>query len=504
MTFDFTQAKNNELTFSVDGKYYHSKYNPSTEAEKWVNQIQCDYLPKVIVILGAGLPYCINSIKEKFSNAIIVLIQYHQDIFSKVKSEYKNYFSKNIFQICVNNFSSVQNFSDYFFNSFGEELSNQILFLSWKTSENIFTNEYNFTISAIQNYLNKSKSLIATRRFFSKKWIANIIRFFNTAKNFYKIEKTKKEILIIASGPSLKKSIKKIKEYKKNFFLICVSSATKVLIENKIIPDLILTTDGGYWAKKHLQFLDNVDYDIPIMCTAESALPYNLLKKNKIIPLEYNDFTNKFFFDKTNLQTIKVNRNGTVSGTALEVAKQLTDKKIYFVGLDLQTTNSYQHSQPNILELNDSLTDNFFNTKENRICLRNINSTALSTYKDWFETLPNDYTKNVKRIFDNKMQYQKLGNIQTINWNEINFLNINEENLITKQTKDKNFDIKKIILDLLNNIENNLQWLSILSLGNILNYNKFNNNLFLEQAIKESKSFLNKQLSKLEQIKNDR
>ena len=496
MTIEFSQAKNNELTFSVDGKYYHSKYNPSAEAEKWISQIECNYIPKVIIILGAGIPYYLNSLKQKFSNSKILLIQYNEEIFDKVNFYYNNFFSKNFLQIKTNDFTSIQNLSEFFFNNFGEETSNQILFLSWKSSENIFINEYNFTLNAIQLYINKSKDLIATRRFFSKKWVSNIIRFFNLTKNFYKIEKIDSDILIIASGTSLNKSIKKIIENRDKFFIISVSSATKVLIYNNIIPDLILTTDGGYWAKKHLQFLENKNYDIPIMCTAESALPYKLLKNNKIIPLEYNDFTNKFFFDKTKLHTIKINRNGTVSGTALEIAKYLTEKNIYFIGLDLANTTGYQHSQPNILEINDSLLDNFFNTKENRICTRNLNSNALSTYKNWFENLSKEYTYNVKRIFSNEIK-TNLGNIKSTNWNKINFnQKTKKENIFSKQN---NFtvDIKNLIFEILKNIENS-EWLSILSLGNILNYQKFNDKLFLQNAINETKDFFYKQLQKME------
>ncbi len=499
MIIDFSLAKNNELTFSVDGKYYHSKYNPSAEAEKWISQIQCNYNPKVVIVLGAGLPYFLNLLTQKFCNSKILLVQYNDEIYNKVNSNFNKNFTNDIFQICTNQFSSAQNFSEYLFNNFGEELSNQILFLSWKTSENIFVNEYNFALNAIQLYINKSKDLIATRRFFSKKWISNIIRFFNFTQNFYKIEKVNSDILIIASGTSLTNSLEKIKKHKDNFFIISVSSATKVLLHNKIIPDLILTTDGGYWAKKHLQFLENENYDIPIMCTAESALPFNLLKKNKIIPLEYNDFTNKYFFSKTNLHTMKVNRNGTVSGTALEVAKQLTDKNIFYIGLDLANTTGYQHAQPNILEINDSLQDNFLNTKENRICIRNINSSALTTYKNWFENLSKSYTSNVKRIFNFETK-NDLGNIKSTNWNKINFTKkLNTANIIPQKNYQK-INIQKIILEIIENI-NDSEWLSNLSLGNILNYKKFNDKIFLQNAIAESKDFFYTQLQKLEKQK---
>lgn len=508
MDLSFSQAKNNDITFSVDGIYYHSKYNPSAEVKKWINQIESNFIPKVIVVLGCGLPYCVKLLKEKFISSQILLIQYHDKILEKSQKEFSSLIDKSVLQISTTKYNCAENLSEFFFEKFSEELSNQILFLSWKPAEKIFEQEFNLAINSIQLYLEKSKNVIATRRFFSKKWISNILRFFTFAKNFYKIENGNKDILIVASGPSLKNSILKIKENRKNFFIICLSSATKVLIHNEIIPDVILTTDGGYWAKKHLQFLENSNYQIPIICSAESSLSFNLLKNSPIIPLEYPDCTNKYFFNKFNLFSIKTNRNGTVSGNALEIAKQLTTSNIYFVGLDLATTNSYQHTQPNILEINDSLIDKKFENKETRISNRNINSTALKTYRNWFENLPKDYTKNVKRLFIQNDLKKNLGNIESLTWEQISFSKFDKEQKITQQ---KNFNkieiyelLKKIILNFENQndletiYKNNFDWINNLSLGNILNYNKFNNKTFLENAIIETKTFFYEQLKKLE------
>ena len=64
--------------------------------------------------------------------------------------------------------------------------------------------------------------------------------------------------------------------------------------------------------------------------------------------------------------------------------------------------------------------------------------------------------------------------------------------------------LKKIIdnFEIKNNLEKiyeiNFNWINNLSLGNILNYNKFNNNIFLENAINETKNFFYEQLKKLE------
>ena len=52
---------------------------------------------------------------------------------------------------------------------------------------------------------------------------------------------------------NMKQVLKNIKKYRENFFLIAVSSLLSVLLYNKIFPDLVISTDGGFWAKKHLE-----------------------------------------------------------------------------------------------------------------------------------------------------------------------------------------------------------------------------------------------------------
>ena len=62
--------------------------------------------------------------------------------------------------------------------------------------------------------------------------------------------------MIIASGPSLQVALSSIRKNQASYFLIVLSSAIKCCFENNIIPDLCISTDGGYWAKEHLKILE--------------------------------------------------------------------------------------------------------------------------------------------------------------------------------------------------------------------------------------------------------
>ena len=67
----------------------------------------------------------------------------------------------------------------------------------------------------------------------------------------------------------------------------------------------------------------------------------------------YRDGISKEILDFNNFHFLTLQRNGTISGTALEFAKKITTKNIFFVGLDLQGSKGFQHILPNEMEKNN-------------------------------------------------------------------------------------------------------------------------------------------------------
>ncbi len=55
MSITFTKSANGEATCSFNSIRLHSAYNPSREAERFVQNVKCDFNPKYILITGAAL-----------------------------------------------------------------------------------------------------------------------------------------------------------------------------------------------------------------------------------------------------------------------------------------------------------------------------------------------------------------------------------------------------------------------------------------------------------------
>ena len=67
MEISFLQTKSGNQTFSVDNIFFHSKYSPETEAERFIAANTIDYEPKVIIVIEPGFSYLYPFLKKKIS-----------------------------------------------------------------------------------------------------------------------------------------------------------------------------------------------------------------------------------------------------------------------------------------------------------------------------------------------------------------------------------------------------------------------------------------------------
>ena len=409
MTFNFASAKNGTLTCSCDGKFLHSSYNPENEAKSFVQNLEPTFCPSTVFIVEGALSYCVPFLRHRFPQAKLVTIR----LFNKF-TDYDKDWDKVFY------FSSSQFFDEELFNYFGEEELLKSAFFTWKPVELNFPQIVQEVFESIKKAVSKSRDVLYTRSYFARRWFTNSINNICLLKSSSIINKIEKGILICASGPSLKESIEYIKKYRESFFIIAVSSAVSVLEYYSIPMDMVLSTDGGYWAKKHIEF-DSLKSNPLWAVTDEAACPSALFNKASVMPLIYPESTGQKLFDALKIPYHIAQRNGTVSGTALELAMSLTDKNIYFAGLDLQENKAFQHTQPNKLELINQNKDKKLSNKETRITRSRFGSDgSLALYRNWFKTLPESSIKRVFRITCDNSIKGNIAPVKDIFWDEIN------------------------------------------------------------------------------------
>lgn len=400
MELEFFDSKDGEKTVKVNGIFLHSPYSPKKEACRFADSQNCPFSPDFIVITEPALSYSVSALKEKFPGVKIAAIRY------------TNFFDD--YNFCLDfvfyykGIGSIQNQLQAYFT---EDKLFSVFFISWKPSEKAFENENTQVWKEIKASLDFAKTLLVTRQFFEKKWLINTVNFIKYSKNFYSINKSNLPLLITASGPSLEENLETIKELENHCLIISLSSALPVLLSNDIIPDFCMTSDGGYWAKEHLKKLKK--HNIPLAIANEACCQKSFLQNLPLIPLCYSDGLSKKIYTLSNLPFTQAQRNGTISGTALELALEITSEKIYFFGLDLAESEGFQHSQPNELETAGQVFDNRLNTKEKRLARQTFKNASLEIYKKWFQDKKIPENK-IFRVISENFRKNRLGQIKDI------------------------------------------------------------------------------------------
>ena len=429
MNISIQKAKNGEETAVAENCFLHSGYAPSKEAERYVESLKIAYEPKVVIVCEPALSYIADFLRKRFPEAKLGVIRY-TDFFAAYNSKFD--FVINLFE-CNNLETKLESL-------FTEDILLSTFFIPWQPSSKAFAQEDKNCWLTIKSTLERAKTILITRQYFEKKWLTNcatFLRYINTSVAITK--KIDLPVAIISSGPSLKAVLSLIKENADSFFIICLSSALSACLENNIIPDLCMTSDGGYWAGEHLKKL--YKNDIVLAMPTEGLCPKKILSKSRILPLCYEDGIAYELTKESGINYMKAVRNGTISGTALFWALENSTQDIYLFGIDMAGQIGFQHTQPNELEYNARIKDTRIATKEKRLAASQFNSSSLKIYRNWFESY-NFKTENRKlyRVINKELRKNQLGKICDIDVNEFE----NQICEITKKTPVAKSDIFKV------------------------------------------------------------
>lgn len=389
------QSAKGFLCAESDGKNLHSRYNPDREASRFINQ-SIKGNPSLIIFLGAGLGYIQKALSEKFPRSEIMAVYHHDALYHN-----SQYSSDRISSWHPSSAESIQSF---FQRHIDESRLSAISIIEWEPSALIHPRLSLQINQLLKELIQELNGNIHTTAFFGKQWLRNLLVNFLSADQYCKPHFPKAPYLIASSGPTLDKSFAHIKKYRDRFVLLALPSSLKALSDNGIVPDLQISTDPGFYSGVHLDHLyDQIPLGQPLTAGRgfwKKQPPLFLL--NQSTPYEEE------LFRFSGIVNTRIPSNGTVSGTALELAAHHTDK-IYFAGLDLCFRDIQSHVAPHSFDMllrNEASRlspvqsvyyDRAFPAQpdfENKI----RTGRSLDTYRNWFSRYSRKKHLEIKRL----------------------------------------------------------------------------------------------------------
>lgn len=329
------KSRNGSLTARFTNRYIHSRYDPEKEASQLISSFiaQPDYNnKKYILIFEPGLGYILNNLKKLQGNSRLIIFFYNSECYKYCKS-----------QGLINDIKSFHPEStaglDEFLNSVLADIDiRDILFFELPSTASLFVENKVKYQKKILDSLSISQGSEMSKNHFAMKWMLNSFKNFIFHDLSGQICSIDSPVILTASGPSLEKHICRIAELKNNYVIAALPSSLALLEAYDVVPDILFTTDPGFYAREHLRHLHK---NTIVVSSVISSL---LNTDNLYCGINQNSFSENLLFKDGEINDFQ--EMGTVAATALFYLMRLTNKEIYIAGLDFCMDDIKMHAQP--------------------------------------------------------------------------------------------------------------------------------------------------------------
>ncbi|GAB4370489.1 MAG: hypothetical protein Kow009_06950 [Spirochaetales bacterium] len=395
-------------TARCNGIYLHSQYDPLKEADQYLRSLSLPAKPGTILVLGSGMGYLEYCLEKRYPQRKILSIQFSP--FFEGKTHHSLPPSQ-----CWHP-GQERTVEEFLYHQIEGAEFVDLQIVSWRPGFQAYPDVSRWVSEKVLQVIREMSRSIQTTYMFGRKWILNSIRNFLFHSPLYRLNLSHHPVCIVASGPSLNRSLPDLHRYRDRYLLWALPSSLLALYQNRLAPDLVIMTDGGShaprlvhpWLRQQTRAGSPLNLAIPI--TAAFIPPHPCLRT---VLFHQGTGIERLFLRSIPFPLEYVPSNGTVAGTALELAMKITTGPILLFGLDLCTEGSLEHVRPHPFEVSFESSrvrgtetpwiDRILELYPLRISRIHRTSPSLSTYAGWFRTHSFRWKNRVVRISPSPM-----------------------------------------------------------------------------------------------------
>ena len=349
-------SKTNELVPALkDGKALFSVYNPSRDADNFLNDIDLSEKHFITVSALANGTHIKKALQHK--NIHILVVEKNAESIAALFEhfDFTDILKNESFSLCC-----VSELETAFRNLYIPQLYGNFTHKALRPWV-----QYNLKAEEeIQNILRKCLESISSdysvQAHFAKVWQRNILRNLKTLSSLscnsfdFPLEK---RAAIIGAGPSLDSCIEFLKKNRESRYIIATDTAWRILLQNGIFADAVVTIDGQNISYRHFidKFPDSRTLFVADLCShpaiAEKAQKngnaVQFFASNHPLSLfakQYAKEHNQYFPPEIDTTS------GTVTVAALDFAVKAGFKEIELFGADFAYTNSKAYAKGSYLD----------------------------------------------------------------------------------------------------------------------------------------------------------
>ncbi|MBD5095459.1 MAG: motility associated factor glycosyltransferase family protein [Lachnospiraceae bacterium] len=342
-------AKNGDIIINSHNVYLNSRYNPSAEAEKYMQDME--KLPDEAILVMFGLAngaFAKAFLQMNKKNTHCLVVEPDIEIFVQVMKniDITDLLTDNRFQLIVYgiNDRNLEQVMSGLLKSYNKNTNQHIAAPKYGQ---LYPDKLNAMITVLNEQYDRQKieynTLIQNGIKGCKNSFYNARFFENCRSSDDLIGRIPVDMpaIVVSAGPSLAKNVHLLEKAKGKAFIICTDTAINAVLATGIKPDMVI----------------GVDYEKPLelfMAQGLSDIPFLADTDFNTEVLEYVQPKNLFFstsdertwqklFLKVGSSFTSIDAGGSVATAAISSLVKWGIKKIILIGQDLALTGNKEH-----------------------------------------------------------------------------------------------------------------------------------------------------------------
>jgi len=351
---ELVTGRNNHPNFRINGQFLYSQYNPQREARRFLESGQGQLNPGIFLIFGDPLLYLCQPLLEADTRNLCFACGPLETsgILELVPDESQR---KRLF---YQPFTKTELWIEQLEQHLAPEFLSLVQILSWPRGMELMDQFYSPLLDASALWFRRTQGTLLTRENHGSRWLHNTLvnlkRYQSgDPQSAFVIQPPTQEdsigtypLVLAASGPSLEESRTFLQNNRNAYVLWALPSSLEALHSWGLCPDVIVSTDGGYYAKHHFRNLALWDKPGPrILCPLEAQWPDDTGQLG--VFLQNTELEMILALEKEMPQGVaRVTAAGTVAYSALGLALGATWGEIIVLGLDFNQRDLFSHVRP--------------------------------------------------------------------------------------------------------------------------------------------------------------
>ncbi len=356
-------ARNGQMTCQVQGEkgmiYLHSRYDPGREAEQWAAGVEnlaaaqtdekTGKVPMCYIVDGFGLGYHVKALYERLSGETTVVVIEPDMRILRLALELNDYRemldAKRIVFITRSDreeiFSRLQ--------PFGNLMMMGVVFTHSLTRQNeAFYRDAHQLITEFASFIRIHLiTLLGNGLQTCRHILSNFKAYITTPPiNVLKDRFIGYPVVLVSAGPSLRKNLPLLKQYRNQVVVIAVQTTLKPLLAEGIKPDFVTSLDYHEISRRFFEGLGPELADIHLIAEPKAnpvVIDYYL--QYGPVSVLYNDFAQRVLGGNgPNPQRDGLAAGATVAHLSFYLARYLGGEPIIFIGQDLAFTDNVYYS----------------------------------------------------------------------------------------------------------------------------------------------------------------